>query len=242
VDSIDPWKRKTDMNRDLLAVGCANLCASMVGGLPMISEIVRSKANIDSGGRTRFADMWHGVFLLVFVAVLPSLLHLIPKSALAAMLIYTGFRLSQPSEFAHMYRSGREQFAVFITTLIVTLATDLLIGVIAGIGMNFLIHLAHGVPIKSFFKANLDFEPVTEDTVKIRVRESAVFSNWIPLKRQIESLGLVHRKNLVIDVSDAKLVDQSVIEKLHETRHDFEAEGLKFVLVGLENHRPRDHG
>jgi MFS superfamily sulfate permease-like transporter len=242
VDSIDPWKRKTDMNRDLLAVGCANLCASMVGGLPMISEIVRSKANIDSGGRTRFADMWHGVFLLVFVAVLPSLLHLIPKSALAAMLIYTGFRLAQPSEFAHMYRSGRIEFLVFMTTLIVTLATDLLIGVAAGIGVMFAIQLVHGVPIKSFFTAHLDIERNSEDSVKIRVRESAVFSNWIPLKRQIESIGLVQRNNLVIDVSDAKLVDQSLIEKLHETRHDFEAEGLKFVLVGLENHRPGDHG
>lgn len=237
IDSIDPWKRKTDMNRDVLAVGCANLCASMVGGLPMISEIVRSKVNIDNGARTRFADMWHGVFLLVCVSILPSILHLIPKSALAAMLIYTGFRLAHPSEFSHMYQVGREQFVIFVTTLVVTLATDLLVGVAAGIGMKFLIHLANGVPIKSFFKAYLDIEPISEDTVKIRASESAVFSNWIPFKRQIEHIGLVQRKNLVIDVSDAKLIDHTVMEKLHETQADMLAEGLNFQIIGLEQHQ-----
>ena len=237
IDSIDPWKRKTDMNRDVLAVGCANLFASMFGGLPMISEIVRSKANIDNGARTRFANMWHGVFLLVCVAILPATLHLIPKSALAAMLIYTGFRLAHPSEFSHMYQVGREQFVIFVTTLIVTLATDLLVGVAAGIGLKFLIHLINGVPIKSFFKAYLDIEEVSPDTVKIRASESAVFSNWIPFKRQIEHIGLVQRKNLIIDVSDAKLIDHTVMEKLHETQSEFTAEGLKLEIVGLEQHR-----
>lgn len=237
IDSIDPWKRKTDMNKDVLAVGCANLCASMVGGLPMISEIVRSKANIDNGARTRFADMWHGIFLLVCVALLPATLHLIPKSALAAMLIYTGFRLAHPSEFSHMYQVGREQLVIFVTTLVVTLATDLLIGVAAGIGMKFLIHLVNGVPIKSFFKAYLDIESVSQDTVKIRASESAVFSNWIPFKRQIEHIGLVQRKNLIIDVSDAKLIDHTVMEKLHETQAQMRSEGLKFDIVGLDQHQ-----
>jgi len=237
IDSIDPWKRKTDMNRDVLAVGCANLCASMVGGLPMISEIVRSKANIDNGARTRFADLWHGVFLLVCVSLLPAILHLIPKTALAAMLIYTGFRLAHPSEFSHMYQVGREQFVIFVTTLIVTLATDLLVGVAAGIGMKFIIHLVNGVPIKSFFKAYLDIEPISEDTVKIRASESAVFSNWIPFKRQIEHIGLVQRKNLVIDVSEAKLIDHTVMEKLHETQAELQAEGLNFEIIGLDQHQ-----
>jgi MFS superfamily sulfate permease-like transporter len=153
------------------------------------------------------------------------------------MLIYTGFRLAHPSEFSHMYKVGREQFVIFVTTLIVTLATDLLIGVAAGIGMKFLIHLINGVPIKSFFKAYLDIEPVSDDTVKIRASESAVFSNWIPFKRQIEYIGLVQRKNLVIDLSDAKLIDHTVMEKLHETQSDMRAEGLKFEIIGLEQHQ-----
>jgi MFS superfamily sulfate permease-like transporter len=162
---------------------------------------------------------------------------LIPKSALAAMLIYTGFRLAHPSEFSHMYQVGREQLVIFVTTLVVTLATDLLIGVAAGIGMKFLIHLVNGVPIKSFFKAYLDIEPVSQDTVKIRASESAVFSNWIPFKRQIEHIGLVQRKNLIIDVSDAKLIDHTVMEKLHETQAEMQAEGLKFDIVGLDQHQ-----
>lgn len=243
IDAIDPWKRKTDMNRDVLAVGFANLATSMLGGLPMISEIVRSKANIDNGAKTRFADMWHGVLLLLCVSLLPSTLHLIPKAALAAMLIYTGYRLAHPSEFMHAYHVGREQFIIFVTTLLVTLWTDLLFGVAAGIGMKFFIHILNGVPMKSFFKAYLDIEPVSEDTVKIRASESAVFSNWIPFKRQIEHIGLVQRNNLVVDISDAKLVDHTVMEKLHEMQAEMEAEGLRLEIVGLEQHQAlSEHG
>ncbi len=243
IDAIDPWKRKTDMNRDVLAVGFANLAASLFGGLPMISEIVRSKANIDNGAKTRFADLWHGVLLLLCVSLLPSTLHLIPKAALAAMLIYTGYRLAHPSEFMHAYHVGREQFIIFVTTLLVTLWTDLLFGVAAGIGMKFFIHILNGVPMKSFFKAYLDIEPVTEGTVKIRASESAVFSNWIPFKRQIEHIGLVQRNNLVVDISDAKLVDHTVMEKLHEMQAEMEAEGLRLEIVGLEQHQAlSEHG
>lgn len=238
VDLLDPWKRKTNMNRDVLAVGVGNLCASLVGGLPMISEIVRSKANIDNGARTRFADMWHGVFLLACVALIPTILHEIPLAALAGMLVYTGYRLAHPTEFIQVYRIGKEQLAIFVTTLFVVLATDLLIGVAAGILLKMIIHVANGVPIKSLFKPYIEVQEVDDHTSLILARESAVFSNWIPFKRQIEDIGLIQKRNLIVDVSNTKLVDHSVMEKLEEMERDFEQEGLTFEVRGLESMQP----
>jgi MFS superfamily sulfate permease-like transporter len=238
VDLLDPWKRKTSKDRDIIAVGTANLCASMVGGLPMISEIVRSRANIDNGARTRFADMWHGIFLLLCVALIPTVLHRIPLAALAAMLVYTGYRLAHPNEFLHVYRIGKEQLAIFMTTLVVVLVEDLLIGVAAGIILKMVIHVSNGVPLKSLFKPYLEVEVVNADTSMIIARQSAVFSNWIPFRRQIEEIGLVQRRNLIIDVSNAQLVDHSVMEKLEEMERDFKQEGLKFEVRGLDSLQP----
>lgn len=238
IDSLDPWKRKTNMNRDVIAIGVANLAAAGVGGLPMISEIVRSKANIDNGAKTRFADLWHGVFLLLCVALIPTVLHRIPLAALAAMLVYTGFRLAHPTEFLNVWRIGKEQLAIFVTTLVMVLATDLLIGVAAGILLKMVIHVANGVPLKSLFKPYLEVEVVDDKTSKIIAHQSAVFSNWIPFKRQIEEIGLVQRRNLIVDVSNAKLVDHSVMEKLDEVQRDFEQEGLAFEVRGLNSLRP----
>lgn len=238
VDLLDPWKRKTNMDRDVIAVGLGNLCASFVGGLPMISEIVRSKANIDNGARTRFADMWHGIFLLLCVALFPTILHRIPLAALAAMLVYTGSRLAHPNEFVHVYRIGKEQLAIFLTTLVIVLVEDLLVGVAAGIILKMIIHVSNGVPLMSLFKPYLEVQDVSADTSMIIARESAVFSNWIPFRRQIEQAGLVQRRNLVIDVSNAQLVDHSVMEKLEEMQRDFEQEGLSFEVRGLDTLQP----
>ncbi len=237
VDLLDPYKRKSSMNRDVLAVGVANLAASMVGGLPMISEIVRSRANIDNGAKTRFADLWHGVFLLLCVGLIPTILHRIPLAALAAMLVYTGTRLAHPNEFRNVYRIGKEQLLLFVVTLVVVLWTDLLIGVAAGIVLKMILHLANGVPLRSFFKAYVEVEDVDENTSMITARESAVFSNWIPFKRQIEDIGLVQHRNLILDLSGATLVDASVMEKLEEMTRDFEQEGLKLELRGLDELR-----
>ncbi len=238
VDLLDPWKRKTNLNRDVIAVGTANLAASMLGGLPMISEIVRSKANIDNGARTRFADFWHGIFLLLCVALIPTVLHRIPLAALAAMLVYTGFRLAHPSEFVHVYRVGREQLAIFVTTLLAVLATDLLMGIGIGIALKLVIHNINGVPLRSMFKPFLDVEDVDESTSRITARGSAVFSNWIPFRRQIEQLGLVQRRNMIVDLSGTNLVDHSTLEKLEELQRDFEQEGLRLELVGLDALQP----
>ncbi|MEZ6033680.1 MAG: SulP family inorganic anion transporter [Planctomycetaceae bacterium] len=237
VDLLDPYKRKTNMNRDMLAVGVANLAASMIGGLPMISEIVRSRSNIDNGAKTRFADLWHGVFLLLCVGLIPTILHLIPLAALAAMLVYTGTRLAHPNEFRNVYRIGKEQLLLFVVTLVVVLATDLLIGVAVGILLKMILHVANGVPLRSFFKAYVEVEDVDENTSLIIAKESAIFSNWIPFKRQIEDIGLVQKRNIILDLSGATLVDASVMEKLEEMVHDFHQEGLNLELKGLDDLR-----
>ncbi len=237
IDVIDPWKRKTDLNRDTIAVGVGNLISAFVGGLPMISEIVRSKANIDNGARTRFADMWHGIFLLVCVALFPTQLHRIPLAALAAMLIYTGFRLTHPSEFVHTYRIGKEQLIIFVSTLLGVLFTDLLVGIGIGIGVKIAIHIFNGVPVTSLFKPYLDIVDVDENTVRITARKSAVFSNWILFRSKIVRAGLNERKNVILDMSDTQLVDHSVMEKLHELETDFDEVGLELRIIGLDEHQ-----
>lgn len=238
IDLIDPWERKTNLDRDMLAVGVANVCAAIVGGLPMISEIVRSKANIDNGAQTRFANFWHGIFLLLCVALIPMVLHLIPLAALAAMLIYTGYRLAHPTEFLHVYRIGKEQLAVFVATLVAVLATDLLIGITIGILLEIIIDVANGVPLRAIFRPDLKIEEIDDQTYLIIAQQAAVFSNWIPFRRRIEQIGLMQQRNIIVDLSQVKLVDHSVMGKLAEVQRDFEQAGLKFEIRGLESLRP----
>lgn len=237
VDVIDPWKRKTDMNRDTIAVGLGNLVSSFVGGLPMISEIVRSKANIDNGARTRFADLWHGLFLLACVALLPTVLHRIPLAALAAMLLYTGFRLTHPTEFIHTYRTGPEQLVIFVATLVGVLATDLLIGIAIGIGVKMFIHLMNGVPVTSLFKPYLDVTIRDDNIAYVQAHKSAVFSNWILFRSKLVNAGINERRNVILDMSDTKLVDHSVMEKLHELESDFSDANLELKVIGLGDHK-----
>ena len=134
--------------------------------------------------------------------------------------------------------SAKKQLAIFVTTLVMVLVVDLLVGVIAGIALKMVIHVANGVPLKSLFMPYIEVQEEDENTSLIIARESAVFSNWIPFKRQIEEIGLVQRRNLILDVSDVKLIDHSVMEKLEEVERDFEQEGLTFEIRGLDNLQP----
>ena len=234
VDQIDPWRRKTNLDKDLLAVGIGNTAAAFVGGLPMISEIVRSKANIDNGARTRFANMFHGVFLLAFVALVPALIDRIPLAALAAMLVFTGFRLASPQEFKHMYQVGREQLIVFVSTILGVLATDLLVGIGIGILVKAVIHVLNGTPLGSLFKSNIEVEDDRSGTATIKVNRSAVFSTWIPLKRVI---GRQDAKKVVIDMSGTKFVDHTVLANLDVLRREFEENDRELSMIGIDGHR-----
>jgi MFS superfamily sulfate permease-like transporter len=238
IDMVDPWRRKTHLDRDLIAVGVANMAAACIGGLPMISEIVRSKANVDNGARTRFADLWHGLFLLAAIALVPGLICRIPLAALAAMLVYTGCRLASPNEFISVYKIGREQLVIFTATLVGVLATDLLVGVLIGIVVKFCIHLFNGLPLRTMFKPFLEVTVLDDSNVQVDARGSAVFSNWLPFRRQLRQLGLEQRNNIVVNLEGTRLVDHSVMEGLHELQAEFEREGLCLDVIGLDEHRP----
>lgn len=235
VDSIDPVKRTSHANRDLLATGIGNTISAAIGGLPMISEIVRSKANIDAGATSPWSNFFHGMFLLVLVAAVPMLLHQIPLAALAAMLVFTGFRLASPQEFRHVYQIGPEQLLLFVTTLLVTLATDLLVGVGVGVALKVVLHLARGVQVGHLIKAPI--EQMREgDLVTLTVHGAAVFTNYLGLKRRLDEIEDDVRR-VVIDFSDARLVDHTVQEKLHLMSNEWTDRTLE--LQGLQRHSSR---
>lgn len=234
VDMLDPEKRRSDLDKDLLATGVGNLIAGVIGGLPMISEIVRSSANISYGAKSKLSNFFHGLFLLLFVAFLPGLIHRIPLAALAAMLIFTGTRLASPTEFTKTYRIGPEQLVIFLTTMFVTIATDLLVGVGAGLVMKMVIHLVNGVPVGGLFKPAVE-EVVDAERVVLRVKHAAVFSNYLTIKKYI--VKHAEAKHVVVDFDDARLVDHTVMEKLHEQEDLFKRAGRKLELCGLDGHK-----
>jgi MFS superfamily sulfate permease-like transporter len=236
VDQIDPWQRKTNHDRDLLAVGVGNTLSAFVGGLPMISEIVRSRANIDNGAKTRYANFFHGSFLLLFVALVPGLINQIPLAALGAMLVYTGFRLASPRSFVHMYHVGREQLIIFVSTIVGVLATDLLVGIAIGMCVKVLIHFINGVPLRSIFRLRANVSRQGEkDGVKVAVSDSAVFSTWIALRKKLERFK--KESPVVLDLSATYLVDHTVMDKLQELEKEFNEAGSRLIISGLDHHR-----
>jgi MFS superfamily sulfate permease-like transporter len=234
VDTLDPQKRKSDLDKDLLATGVGNLIAGLIGGLPMISEIVRSSANIGYGARTRMSNFFHGLFLLLFVAFLPGLIHRIPLAALAAMLIFTGVRLASPHEFVKTWKIGREQLVVFVTTTVVTITTDLLVGVAAGIVVKMLIHLINGASIKGLFRPEIK-EELQGDKVILHIKHAAVFTNYLSIKRWLTKHS--EAKHVVVDFEETHLIDHTVMEKLHELEEEQKRAGRHFELAGLHKHK-----
>ena len=238
VDVLDPWKRKTDLNKDLLAVGMANTAVAAIGGLPMISEIVRSSANKDYGAKTRWANFFHGFFLLISIVSLPFLLNRIPLAALAAMLVYAGCRLAHYKEFLHVYHVGKEQLVIFVATIAGVLATDLLIGVGIGIAVKVLLEMVQGVTPLQFLTLPISIEEEGKSR-RIRLKGSATFTNWLMLKKKINSLP--SECDVIVDFSQSHYVDHTVMTRIEELRKDFEAAGRKLTVAGLERHKTMSH-
>lgn len=136
VDKLDPFRRKSDPDRTLLAMGVSNMASSVVGGLTIIPGIVKSTANIMGGGRTQWANFYNAGFLLIFLLAGRDLINLVPKAILAAILLYVGFKLCRPKVWKHMWHIGKEQFAIFTVTVLVTVTTDLLLGIVVGVALK----------------------------------------------------------------------------------------------------------
>jgi MFS superfamily sulfate permease-like transporter len=234
IDGKDPYKRESSYNGDLIGLGAGNTLSGLLGGLPMISEVVRSGSNVGFGARTKWSNFFHGLFLLIAMLLMIPVIELIPNAALAAFLIFAGYRLAAPKELISTYKIGKEQLAIFVTTIVVTLLEDLLMGIAAGILVKLLFHLYNGATLKSLFKAS--YKVIYDhNTTLIKVSGSAVFSNLIGYKKVLTHLP--PNENVVVDFADTTLVDHSFMEFVHHFEHEYNAKGGNFSIQGLENHK-----
>ncbi|WP_317896788.1 SulP family inorganic anion transporter [Aurantibacillus circumpalustris] len=234
VDGMDPFKRKTDYDKDLIGVGIGNTICGILGGLPMISEVARSSANIGYGARTRWANFFHGLFLLIAVLVGVQFIEMIPNVALAAMLIFVGFRLAHPKQILHTLYIGREQLIVFLVTILITISTDLLMGVGSGILLELIINLVNGASLKNTFKTNITLVEEGENYT-LNVKDDLVFSNLLGFKKKFQAIP--QGKYITINVSEANIVDHSSIVTMNGLVEEYKDGGGKVLVLGFENHR-----
>lgn len=225
VDSIT--KAKSNLNRDLIAIGIGNFCAAMIGGLPMISEVVRSKANIDSGATTRWSNFIHGALLLLFVSLLAPVIKEIPLAALAAMLMVTGFRLVSPKEFFLRLRIGNDQLLLFMTTLLVTLGTDLLIGIITGCALKITLHMIRGAKLKQLFSLDVVVDK-TDELTRYIISGPVMFSNFWGLEEKIVH-ALINGEHVEIDFTKSTLIDHTTLACLHNLKEEQKTATLRFI-------------
>ncbi len=209
IDKLDPDNNITPTNRELIAQGTGNLISGLIGGLPITSVIVRSSANVSAGGKTQLSSIIHGVLFLIAIFLLPGLLQLIPLSALAAILILTGYNLAKPSLYKNMYKQGLDQFLPFILTILVMLFTDLLRGVSIGIVIAIIFILKQNY--KSPFR-------VIKDTIDgklhyfIKLSQNITFINkgkFIELFKSIQPNSVVF-----IDGGRAAFIDKDILEMI----------------------------
>lgn len=234
IDMVDPHHRKSDSNKDLRAIGFGNMLTAVLGGLPMISEVARSSANVSHGAQTRWANFFHGIFILLFVLLASDYIEMIPNAALAAMLIAVGIKLSHPREFVQMFRLGKEQLAIFMVTIVVTLAEDLLLGIAAGMLLKIIIHMSNGARFSDLFKV-LVTTSFNDGNYDVAVGNAAIFSNYMKLKSVLDSIP--PGSQITVNFRNAKLVDHTVLENLHHFQHDYELTGGKVTIAGLDHHK-----
>ena len=209
-DKLDPEQRVTPTNRELVAQGAGNMISGLIGGLPITQVIVRSSANIMSGGRTKLSAILHGVLLIVSVLVIPGLLNLIPLSSLAAILLVVGYKLAKPAQFVSIAKSGIRNFIPFVVTVLAIVFTDLLVGI--GIGMVVaLILVIEGyvrTGAKFSFKPRLEKEEEKQNEFTLRLGKMVPFLHKAGMQRMLEQLP--ENGKVTIDATNTEQLDTDV--------------------------------
>jgi MFS superfamily sulfate permease-like transporter len=236
VDHLDPYKRKSDYDGDLKAVGFGNFVSGLFGGLPIISEVVRSTSNITYEAKSKWSNFFHGLFLLIAMLFFIPVIEMIPNAALAAMLIYAGYRLSAPRHFVAIWRVGKEQMAIFFTTIVVTLAFDLLLGIFSGVLVKFIFHLMHGVSLQRLIFAKVSVKREPNEAIRVNIDEAAIFSHLLLAKKVFDKLP--KEKNIILDFSSCTIVDHSFLELVDYFKNEYEKIGGNVSFVGLEQLTP----
>ncbi|NOY73646.1 MAG: SulP family inorganic anion transporter [Gammaproteobacteria bacterium] len=259
VDKIDPFQRKSDPNVTLRSMGISNTLSSIFGGLTIIPGGIKSRTNIDAGGRTLWANFYNAMFLLIFLFVAAEVIAMVPLAAIAAILIYVGWKLCEYKVFTKTYAIGRDQLIIFIITVIAILGTDLLVGILVGIAAEVLILLYLLTPsFRYVLTGRLSFKRaccllwdnlrVMFKTPILKIKElekegiphyeitlsSLVCFNLLPLDKILASLPPKEGVTLIITES-GRIIDHTAIEYLHQFEEKCVRDGRLFELVGVEN-------
>lgn len=215
VDKLDKAKRNSPPSRELIAQGCGNMVCGLIGGLPVTSVVVRGSVNVASGSKTKMSAIFHGGLLLVSVAFLPTLMNKIPLSALAAILLVTGFKLASPAIFKQMWKEGRYQFTPFIITVIAIVVTDLLIGILIGLAISVLFILNSNLrrPIRRIVETQVD-----GDVTHIELSNQVSFLNRAALDRVLNESQPGGK--LVIDASGSDYIDPDVLSLIRDFKQN----------------------
>ena len=211
VDKLDPEKRSTSPNRELIAQGIGNMMSGLVGGLPITSVIVRSSANVNAQARSKMSTIVHGLLLLVCVSLIPTVLNKIPLASLAAILLMTGYKLCNPALFRKMFGYGKYQWVPFVVTVIAIVFTDLLTGVGIGLGVSILALLYGNYKNSYFFHKEKHKEG---ETILIHLSEEVSFLNKASIKLTLEHLP--PNSTVILDAYDAQYIDHDVLELIRD--------------------------
>ena len=228
-DKIDPLKRVTPTNRELLAQGIGNMVSGFIGGLPVTQVIVRSSANIQSGGKTKMSAIIHGFLLLISVILIPNILNKIPLSVLAAVLFIVGYKLAKPALFIEMYRLGWKQFTPFVVTVLGIIFTDLLIGIALGLAVGIVVIL-----IKSFqnsYFLHIEDKSNGVHKIKMTLAEEVTFFNKGAILKELDNLP--RESYLELDVTKTRYLDNDIIEILEDFSEKARQRQIDIKLISV---------